>query len=131
MTHLERQLHDAILRTHFKSFLRRCFMTLNPGSPYLPNWHIAAIAYQLERVRRGKITRLIINLPPRHLKSLTVSVAFPAFLLGLEPWHRISPSAIAMSSLRSMPVISVRLSNRPGINEPSRCESLEAWKTRF
>jgi predicted phage terminase large subunit-like protein len=89
MTHLERQLHDAILRTHFESFLRRCFMTLNPGSPYLPNWHIAAIAYQLERIRRGEITRLIINLPPRHLKSLTVSVAFPAFLLGLEPWHRI------------------------------------------
>jgi predicted phage terminase large subunit-like protein len=89
MTHLERQFHDAILRTHFESFLRRCFMTLNPGLPYLPNWHIAAIAYQLERIRRGEITRLIINLPPRHLKSLTVSVAFPAFLLGLEPWHRI------------------------------------------
>ena len=28
-------------------------------------------------------------MPPRHLKSLTVSVAFPAFLLGHEPWHRI------------------------------------------
>jgi predicted phage terminase large subunit-like protein len=64
-------------------------MTLNPGSPYLPNWHISAIAYQLERIRRGGINRLIINMPPRHLKSLTVSVAFPAFLLGHEPWHRI------------------------------------------
>src|SRR5205085_6673466 len=42
-----------------------------------------------ERIRRGEINRLIINLPPRHLKSPTVSVAFPAFLLGLEPWHRI------------------------------------------
>ena len=70
-------------------FLRRCLMTLNPGSPYLPNRHIAAIAYQLERIRRGEIRRLIINMPPRHLKSLTVSVAFPAYLLGLEPWHRI------------------------------------------
>jgi hypothetical protein len=60
-------------------------MTLNPGQPYLPNWHIEAIAHQLNRVRRGKVTRLIINMPPRHLKSLTVSVAFPAFLLGLEP----------------------------------------------
>ena len=89
MTHLEQAFHDAILRTHFESFLRRCLMTLNPGSPYLPNWHIAAIAHQLERVRRGEITRLIINMPPRHLKSLTVSVAFPAFLLGHEPWHRI------------------------------------------
>jgi predicted phage terminase large subunit-like protein len=89
MTHIEQAFHDVILRRDFELFLRRCLMTLNPGSPYLPNWHIAAIAYQLERVRRGEITRLIINLPPRHLKSLTVSVAFPAFLLGLEPWHRI------------------------------------------
>jgi hypothetical protein len=89
MTSLDRAFHDAILRKDFDSFLRRCLMTLNPGSPYLPNWHISAIAYQLERIRRGEINRLIINMPPRHLKSLTVSVAFPAFLLGLEPKHRI------------------------------------------
>jgi hypothetical protein len=89
MTHLEQAFHDAILRRDFELFLRRCLMTLNPGSPYLPNWHISAIAYKLERIRRGKINRLIINVPPRHLKSLTVSVAFPAFLLGHEPWHRI------------------------------------------
>src|SRR3984893_6297358 len=85
----DRAFHDAILRRDFESFLRRCFMTLNPGAPYLPNWHITAITYQLERIRRGEINRLIINMPPRHLKSLTVSVAFPAFLLGHEPWHRI------------------------------------------
>jgi predicted phage terminase large subunit-like protein len=89
MTHIEQAFHDVILRRDFELFLRRCFMTLNPGSPYLPNWHIAAIAYLLERIRRGEINRVIINLPPRHLKSLTVSVAFPAFLLGHEPWHRI------------------------------------------
>ena len=64
-------------------------MTLNPGQPYLPNGQISAIAYQLDRVRRGEVKKLIINMPPRHLKSLTVSVAFPAFLLGHEPWHRI------------------------------------------
>jgi predicted phage terminase large subunit-like protein len=89
MTTLEQTFHDAILRRHFDWFLRRCLMTLNPGQPFLPNWHIMAIAHQLERIRRGEITRLIINMPPRHLKSLTVSVAFPAYLLGLEPWHRV------------------------------------------
>jgi hypothetical protein len=89
MTILEQAFHDAILRKDFDWFLRRCFMTLNPGFPYLPNWHIAAIGYQLERIRRGEITRLIINMPPRHLKSLTVSVAWSAFLLGHEPWRRI------------------------------------------
>jgi hypothetical protein len=86
---LDRAFHDAIVRRDFEFFLRRCLMTLNPGARYLPNWHIAAITYQLDRIRRGEINRLIINMPPRHLKSLTVSVAFPAFLLGLEPWHRI------------------------------------------
>ena len=89
MTNLEQAFHDAILRTDFNFFLRRCFMTLNPGSPYLPNWHIRAIGYQLERIRRGETKRHIINMPPRHLKSLTVSVAWPAFLLGHEPKRRI------------------------------------------
>jgi hypothetical protein len=89
MTNLEQTFHDAILRTDFDAFVRRCFMTLNPGFPYLPNWHLPAIGYQLERIRRGEITRLIINMPPRHLKSITVSVAFAAFLLGHEPWRRI------------------------------------------
>ena len=83
------QVHDAILRRHFEFFLRRSLMTLNPGQDFLPNWHVLAIEHQLKRVRDGEITRLIINMPPRHLKSLTISVAFPAFLLGHEPWHRI------------------------------------------
>jgi predicted phage terminase large subunit-like protein len=89
MTSLDQAFHDAILRTNFEAFVKRGFMTLNPGFPYLDNWHISAIAYQLDRIRRGENNRLIINMPPRHLKSLTVSVAFPAYLLGLEPWHRI------------------------------------------
>ena len=83
------KLLDAVLRTNFESFLQRCLATLNPGMPFLPNWHIKSIAYQLERVRRGEINRLIINMPPRHLKSLTVSVAYTAFLLGHDPSQRI------------------------------------------
>jgi hypothetical protein len=89
MTTSDQAFHDAVLRKDFNFFLRRCFMTLNPGSPYLPNWHIRLIGFRLERIRRGKTKRLIINMPPRHLKSLTVSVAFAAFLLGHEPKRRI------------------------------------------
>ena len=87
--HEDRTLIDALLRSDLLSFVRRCFQTLNPGASFLDNWHLMAIAYQLDRIRRGEINRLIINMPPRYLKSLMVSVAFPAFLLGLEPWHRI------------------------------------------
>ena len=85
----EQDIVYALLRSDFKSFLHRCVRTLNPGSPFLPNWHIAAIAHQLNRVRKGEVTRLVINLPPRYLKSLAVSVAFPAFLLGHNPKERI------------------------------------------
>jgi len=89
MTTQDVALFDELLRRDFMKFLHRSFLWLNPGATFLPNWHIRAIAYQLERVRRGEITRLIINLPPRNLKSITVSVAFPAFLLGLDPRRKI------------------------------------------
>ncbi|MER8918125.1 hypothetical protein NKI32_30505 [Mesorhizobium sp. M0761] len=54
-------------------------------SQYLPNWHIRAIAYQLERVLLGECKRLIITMPPSSLKSVTTSVAFPAWALGRDP----------------------------------------------
>jgi hypothetical protein len=89
MTRHDRMLLNAILRNDFESFVRRCMLTLNPGAPFLMNWHIDAIAYRLEQIRNGEVTRLIINLPPRYLKSILVSVAFPAFLLGHDPTRRI------------------------------------------
>ena len=56
---------------------------------FLPNWHIDALAYDLEQVRLGGVTRLIVNLPPRSLKSVIASVAFPAFVLGHDPSKRV------------------------------------------
>ena len=64
MTPSDQALLHAVLRTDFGAFLERCFLTLNPGRTFLPNWHHKAIAYQLERIRRGEINRLIINMPP-------------------------------------------------------------------
>ena len=80
---------DAIYRTDFVCFIGKCFETLAPGSPFYMNWHIYALAYQLEQVRLGKIRRLIVNMPPRSLKSIVSSVAFPAFVLGHNPTERL------------------------------------------
>lgn len=80
---------EALLRKDFRAFLHKVFRTLAPGQRYFRNWHIDAIAWQLERVRRGECTRLIINMPPRSLKSIAASVAFPAFVLGHDPSRRI------------------------------------------
>ena len=89
MSRHDQALVDAILRSDFKFFLRRCALTLNPNTPLRWNWHLDALAYQLDRIIRGETNRLIINLPPRTLKSLTVSVAFTAYLLGHQPWRRV------------------------------------------
>jgi predicted phage terminase large subunit-like protein len=85
----ERRLLQALLRTDLRAFVEKVFTTLSPGDPFIRSWHLEAIAYQLERVRRGEIKRLIINMPPRSLKSIMASVAFPAFILGLDPTRRI------------------------------------------
>lgn len=82
-------LLDAILRTDFLSFTGKVFATLNPGQTLLANWHHEVMAYYLEKVMRGEITRLIICLPPRSLKSQMASVAFPAFYQGHYPGRSV------------------------------------------
>src|SRR5438132_11838161 len=81
--------YDAILRSDLGYFAERCFCELNPQAAFAMNWHIEVIAAKLAAVREGKIRRLIINLPPRHLKSLLASIAFPAWCLGHDPSAQI------------------------------------------
>jgi hypothetical protein len=80
---------DAICRTDFLSFAHRVFYWLNPCATFHMNWHIRALAFHLELVRVGKLKRLIINMPPRSLKSILSTVAFPAFVLGQAPTTRL------------------------------------------
>jgi hypothetical protein len=75
----------TILRMDFMSFLLRCFIELNPQQRFLSNWHIDLIAARLQQVALGKTRRLIINVPPRNLKSIAASVALPAWYLGHNP----------------------------------------------
>src|SRR3984957_4816783 len=85
----EARIFRALLRNHLSTFVRKVFAALESGQAYDSNWHQEAIAYQLERVRRGDVKRLIINMPPRSLKSIMASVAFPAYVLGHDPTRRI------------------------------------------
>lgn len=78
-----------ILKTDFPSFIQKCFNTVDPNAEYLHNWHIDLIAEYLKACMSGEITRLIINIPPRHMKSISVAVAFPAWLLGHNPSEQI------------------------------------------
>ncbi|MDF2965881.1 MAG: putative phage protein [Rickettsiaceae bacterium] len=82
-------IFQTALQHNFANFIRKYFETINPGIEYKSNWHIDLIAEQLAEVQEGKIKRLMINMPPRALKSVCVSVAWPAWLLGHNPTLRI------------------------------------------
>ncbi|WP_018147476.1 phage terminase large subunit [Henriciella marina] len=86
---MKRALYQQTLRQAFDLFVAHAFEQLHPGTPYLPNWHIEAISWKLDQIRRGECKRLIITVPPRSLKSFTVSVAWPAYLLGQDPTTNI------------------------------------------
>lgn len=79
----------AALRRDFYSFTRKTFETVSPGNAFSPNWSVEAVTYALDKVVRGETTRLIINIPPRNLKSICASVALPAFVLGQDPTKRL------------------------------------------
>lgn len=82
-------VYSSVYRTDLASFIAKSFYTINPGAKYLDNWHIDAISEYLNAVTEGDIKRLIINIPPRYLKSIAVSTAWPAWLLGKDPTRRI------------------------------------------
>jgi predicted phage terminase large subunit-like protein len=84
-----REILRRLLRTDFPSFLHRCFQELVPGEEFRDNWHHELIAHNLERVRQGACPRLIITLPPRNLKSIQVTVALVAWVLGHNPSARV------------------------------------------
>lgn len=82
-------MYHALLRRDFLSFIAKCIDTIDPGANYRENWHILVLALKLELVRSGGVRRLMINLPPRSLKTHIVSVAYTAWVLGHDPRKRI------------------------------------------
>ena len=88
-------LEAQAMQESFPAFLHRSFTTLNGGTHFLDNWHLHWLCEHLRAVEQGHMKRLIINMPPRYLKSLTVSVAWPAWLLGQNPARRIIVASYA------------------------------------
>jgi predicted phage terminase large subunit-like protein len=80
-----RTLRDAILRSDFYAFARKAFEVLRPGLPLKLAWYLELVAQDLVDVMDGKVRRLIVNAPPRSLKSFLASVAVVAFALGHNP----------------------------------------------
>ncbi len=100
----EKELLFALTRNDFSRFTQKVFTMVSPGSTYRHNWHLDCISEYLMACERRDIKRLIINIPPRFMKSIICSIAFPAWLLGRDPSTQMICSSYAMGLAESLSV---------------------------
>lgn len=72
----------------FYHFVKRFWHVIEPATAFVPGWHIRAIALHLEAVAEFQIMKMIINMPPRHMKSILGCVLFPAWVWLKYPSRR-------------------------------------------
>lgn len=85
----ERAAYSMLCKKNFNFFFREFFNIVNPSVDLLVNWHIDLICHYLQSVADGEIKRLIVNIPPRSLKSTIISICWTAWILGRDPSKKI------------------------------------------
>ena len=75
----------VIQKGGLKKFIELAWHEIEPGKTFIPGWHIDAICEHLEAISKGKLTRLVINIPPCCMKSLTACVFWPAWVWTFKP----------------------------------------------
>jgi predicted phage terminase large subunit-like protein len=66
-------------RRWLHEYIRQAWELVEPDTEFVDNWHLRAISEHLEAVSGNQIRRLLINVPPRSMKSLSVSVFWPTW----------------------------------------------------
>ncbi len=101
---------DVLIKYDFRYFVRRVFFELNPSKELDWNWHLDYLCWlaictmppQLNPLGQNKLKRLLINVPPRSLKSETFSVAYTCFLQGHVPSEQMLVASYAASLARDL-----------------------------
>lgn len=73
---------------NFRQYVRDAWHVVEPATLFVDGWHLHVMEEHLEAVTAGQIRRLIITIPPRHMKSLLVSVFWPTWMWTTWPWLR-------------------------------------------
>ncbi|QQV77529.1 phage terminase large subunit [Sphingomonas aliaeris] len=80
---------NELCRADLQVFVERVFATIDPAAELERGRYLEILCDYLARVERGDLRRLLITIPPRHLKSIATSIALPAWVLGRDPSKRI------------------------------------------
>jgi predicted phage terminase large subunit-like protein len=85
------------IRRSLYAFILAAWPVVEPATRFRANWHIDAICEHLEAATRGEIRRLLITIPPRHMKTLQVAVFWPAWVWLSHPERRFLYASYAQS----------------------------------
>jgi predicted phage terminase large subunit-like protein len=77
----ERLAHD------FRAFVKKAWTVLQPNRHLIWSWHFDYLCEQLTMVKERRLLRLIVNVPPRTLKSTIITIAYPVWVWLTEPQH--------------------------------------------
>lgn len=94
-------------------YIRQAWSVVEPGVQFVPGWHIEAISEHLEALTRGEIRNLIINIPPRHMKSISISVMWPTWAWIKRPSAQFLTASYSMNLAVRDAVKSRRLIQSP------------------
>src|SRR5688572_24031655 len=94
---LVEEIDQEVARRSLREFICQAWPTVEPATEFVPGWHLDAICDHLEAVTRGGLRNLVINIPPRHMKSLAVSVFWPCWEWITLPERRWLFSSYAAS----------------------------------
>ena len=79
------------------AYIEAAWHVVEPKREFVPGWHIDAIVEHLEAITAGEIRNLLINVPPRHSKSLNASVFWPTWIWTTRPEFQWLFTAYAQS----------------------------------
>ena len=99
------------------SFIEQAWRVIEPGIDYVDNWHIHLIGEYMEAINKGQIQRLIINIPPRHMKSIEVTVCYPVWTWIKHPEKRFIKVSYSDSLSRKHNIIARDIINSPWYQE--------------
>ncbi len=110
---LQNQISREIAERTLPGFIEQAWQVIEPGIEYVDNWHIHLIGEYMEAINRGQIQRLIINMPPRHMKSLEVTVCYPVWTWIKNPEKRFIKVSYSDSLSRKHNIIARDIINSP------------------
>ena len=87
LTELEEAENKTAAKDDFMAFVKMMWPSFIGGR------HHKIMAEAFERVAKGELKRLIINMPPRHTKSEFASYLLPAWFLGKFPEKKVIQTA--------------------------------------